>query len=117
MLTRRVTLSVEAAATLLQIIGIMDDNGVGALPGRTLTLEALLRSTWPGEELERLEGEDRTVDLELEDAALLLEGLAYTEAMSTELPWFDMVQWTVDFVTEHLRSPWTDEEWRTYSSR
>lgn len=57
------------------------------------------------------DGTDREIELEIEDAALLLEGLAFTEAMSVDLPWFDMVQWTVDFMTEQLRPAWTEDEW------
>jgi hypothetical protein len=53
----------------------------------------------------------------IDDAALLLEGMAFTEIMSADFPWIDMVRWTTDFVTEELRQHWTDEEWRTYSAQ
>jgi hypothetical protein len=37
--------------------------------------------------------------------------------MSVEFPFFEMVQWTSDFVTEELRQHWSDEQWREYVSR
>ena len=52
-----------------------------------------------------------------DDAALLLDGMAFTEMASVEFPWFDMVRWTADFITTELRQHWTDDEWRTLSAR
>jgi len=41
--------------------------------------------------------------------------MAFTEVMSMEFPFFDMVQWTSDFVAAELRKYWTDEEWLQYA--
>ena len=60
---------------------------------------------------------DGWVTLDIDDAALLLDGMAFTEIASMELPWFEMVQWTSDFITTELRQHWTDDEWRTYAAR
>ncbi len=105
------TLSIEAFSALLELLGIVHDNHAADDPARTMALEARLRELVPEEELRALDGPDRTVTLEIEDAAALLHGLAYTEMMSVDLPWFDMVRWSVDFVTAQLRPLWTDEQW------
>ena len=54
----------------------------------------------------------RTVTIGIDDAALLLDGMAFTEVASAELPWVEMVRWTSDFITAELRQHWTDDEWR-----
>ena len=115
MLPRPVTLDIDAAGAIRQIIGIMDDNGWPGAPldeaTRGLHLDTVLSHAWSTEEWDRMEGEERVLELELEDAAMLLGGLSFTEMMSVDLPWIDMVRWTVDFVTAELRPIWTDEEW------
>jgi hypothetical protein len=55
--------------------------------------------------------ETSLVTLGIDDAALLLDGMAYTEIASADLPWIDMVRWTADFVAGELRRHWTDGEW------
>ena len=60
-------------------------------------------------------GEDEGVMLGIDDAALLLQGMAFTEVMSQEFPWIDTVRWVTDFVTEELRKHWSEEEWRGIS--
>ena len=57
-----------------------------------------------------------TVTLGIDDAALLLDGMAFTEIASADLPWIDMVRWTSDFVTSELRSHWSDAEWLEFSA-
>ncbi|MEZ5226160.1 MAG: hypothetical protein R2710_05660 [Acidimicrobiales bacterium] len=94
-----------------QTIGILDDHGASEEPVRATLLEYRVWQTWSNEEWEAMDGPEREIELEIEDAALLLEGLAFTEAMSVDLPWFEMVQWTVDFMTQQLRPAWTEEEW------
>lgn len=60
-------------------------------------------------------GENEGVLLSIDDAALLLQGMAFTEVMSQEFPWIDTVRWVTDFVTEELRKHWSEEEWRSVS--
>ena len=79
-------------------------------------LEQRVWDTWTHEEWETMQGPDRTIHLDIEDAAMILDGLSFTEMMSAELPWFEMVQWTVDFMTEQLRPAWTDAEWTLFST-
>jgi hypothetical protein len=57
-------------------------------------------------------GESRSVDLHIEDAELLLAGMAFTEMASVDLPFFEMVQWTSEFIAAELRQLWTDDLWR-----
>ena len=51
-------------------------------------------------------------ELHIEDAELLLAGMAFTEMASTELPFFEMVQWTSEFISAELRQLWSDDLWR-----
>ena len=44
----------------------------------------------------------------------MLRGLAFTEAMSVELPWYEMVVYTAQFVGDALLALWTDEQWLAY---
>ncbi len=116
MLTRSITLPIEAGAALRETLGILDDHARSEDPERAIVLEQRVWDTWEPQEWEALSGPDRDISLEIEDAAMILDGLSFTEMMSVELPWFEMVQWTVDFVTEQIRPAWTDEEWQTFSS-
>ncbi len=108
---RLVMLEQDAVLALSQILGIMLDDLFGNADSsgwnseRILDLEARLMA--PAEE----EG----VLLGIDDAALLLQGMAFTEVMSQDLPWIDSVRWVTDFITEELRQHWTEEEGRAYS--
>jgi hypothetical protein len=108
---RLVMLEQDAVLALSQILGIMLDDLFGNVDSsgwnseRILDLEARLMA--PAEE----EG----VLLGIDDAALLLQGMAFTEVMSQDLPWIDSVRWVTDFITEELRQHWTEDEWRAYS--
>jgi hypothetical protein len=105
---------------LAQILGIMSDQ---AMSGGN--------SPWDVEQLMEVEArlgviadiggpdqvaESEAVTLGIDDAALLLDGMAFTEIASADLPWIDMVRWTSDFVTTELRSHWTDAEWLAYTA-
>ena len=122
---RRVTLSTEAAAALWQILGILFDSLTGASgpsdwpidTEHLVDLEGRMIGWWDPVELETGDGPDRDVELHIEDVALVLSGMAYTETMSADLPWFEMVRWTSDFVTAELRANWSDSEWAEFGSR
>jgi hypothetical protein len=108
---RLVLLEQDAVLALSQILGIMlddlfdDADSSGWNSERILDLEARLMA--PAEE----EG----VLLGIDDAALLLQGMAFTEVMSQDLPWIESVRWVTDFITEELRQHWTEDEWRKFT--
>jgi hypothetical protein len=107
-----------------QILGIMSDQAMSGAATRwdverLLELEmrlGLVPGVMPG--VDEADGLDEmpTVTLGIDDVALLLDGMAFTEIASAELPWIDMVRWTSDFVTAELRSHWTDAEWLAMSA-
>jgi hypothetical protein len=114
-LPRLIMLEPDARQALGQIIGIMSDQAMSGLAGswdveRLIELETRL-GVIDGLDVEPLD-ELAPVTLGIDDAALLLEGMAFTEIASADLPWIDMVRWTSDFVTSELRSHWTEAEWR-----
>ena len=115
MLSRTIELPIEAGAALRETLGILDDHQEADDPYRCASLNLKLLEAWSEDEWAALRGDDRPIEFDIEDAALILHGLAFTETMSAELPWFDMVQWTVDFIVGELRPQWTEDEWATYT--
>jgi hypothetical protein len=114
------SLASEARMALGQIIGIMSDQVMSGAPTnwdieRLIELEDRLDlvSGWPdtGWHDDAAADEPVEVTLGIDDAALLLDGMAFTEIASSDLPWIDMVRWTSDFVTAELRGHWTEAEW------
>jgi hypothetical protein len=108
---RELPLDADALATLLQLVGIMTDQVMMADVPRwevdsLMQLEVLLESAVmdPGAPL----------TLGIDEVAMLLDGMAFTEMASIDLPWFDMVRWTSDFITHELRGYWSDDLWRRY---
>ena len=103
----------DAVTALTEILGIMADQVMGEVSNprweiaKLADLEARLMQPADGD----------PVTIGIDDAALLLDGMAFTEVMSVEFPWFEMVQWTSDFVTGQLRQHWTEEEWQTFSQQ
>lgn len=110
---REISLDKEAIASLRQIIGIMTDQVQLAERHTRWNVEHLIDLD------ERLFAHEdgQPIVLGIDDVALLLEGMAFTEIMSVELPWFDMVQWTSDFITSELRQHWTQEHWEQFAAR
>jgi len=109
---RTIHLEPEAVMAMSQILGIMLDQ----------MFDAETSTMWNTEHIIELEArlvapaEGEPVELGIDDASLLLQGMAFTEVMSAELPWIDMVRWVTDFVTTELRQHWTEEEWRNFSN-
>lgn len=110
---REISLDKEAIASLAQIVGIMTDQVQLAERHTRWNVEHLIDLD------ERLFAHEdgQPIVLGIDDVALLLEGMAFTEIMSVELPWFDMVQWTSDFITSELRQHWTQEQWEQFAAR
>ena len=110
---RMINLPREAISAIFEILGIMTDQ----------LMEGNMASRWDAEAVvdfqRRLSevGEDEAVPLGIDDAALLLDGMAFTEMMSVSFPFFEMVQWTTEFVTSELRSHWSDEIWLAYAAQ
>jgi hypothetical protein len=115
---RTIELTPDARAAFAQLLGIMTDQVMGGDWPRweieqLLQLEARLGITLGVDDVGRGSDETTTVTIDVDDAAMLLDGMAFTEIASADLPWVDMVRWTSDFVTAELRQHWTDDEWNT----
>lgn len=110
---RNIVFEPDAVSALFEILNIMTDQ----------LMEGNMVSRWDSEAVVglqmRLSGlrEGEPVELGIDDVALLLDGMAFTEVMSVDFPFFEMVQWTSDFVTAELRSHWSEELWLAYVGR
>ena len=108
---RNVVLEHEAVIALTQILGIMLDQ----------MFDVESRAVWVVEDVIDLEArlsepvEGSPITLGIDDVALLLQGMAFTEVMSEDLPWINTVRWVTDFVTAELRKYWTEDEWREFA--
>ena len=121
-LPRSIELEPDARLALGQILGIMADQAMSGAVARwdverLMELELRLGLLHGGTGIEDLgdDGSDAVI-LGIDDAALLLDGMAFTEVASADLPWIEMVRWTSDFVTSELRSHWTQTEWLQLSA-
>ena len=110
---RTIVFEPDAVSALFEILGIMSDQ----------LMEGNMLTRWDAEAVVglqlRLSGlkDGEAVEFGIDDAALLLDGMAFTEVMSIEFPFFEMVQWTSDFVTAELRAHWSEELWLEYVGR
>ena len=119
LLPRTIELESDARMALGQILGIMYDQAMSGAAtqwdiDRLLELElrlGVVPGAMPGASHAQGSDEAAAVTFGIDDAALLLDGMAFTEIASADLPWIDMVRWTSDFVTSELRSHWTEAEW------
>ena len=108
---RNVVLEHEAVIALTQILGIMLDQ----------MFDVESRAVWEVEDVIDLEArlsepaEGSPITLGIDDVALLLQGMAFTEVMSEDLPWINTVRWVTDFVTAELRQYWIEDEWREFA--
>jgi hypothetical protein len=120
LLPRVIELEPDARLALGQILAIMSDQVMSGEPTRwdverLMEVEARL-GVVPGAFGVEQVGDTATVTLGIDDAALLLDGMAFTEVASADLPWIDMVRWTADFVTSELRAHWTEAEWHALAA-
>jgi hypothetical protein len=120
LLPKQIELEPDARLALGQILGIMSDQAMSGEPTRwdierLIEIEARLGVVSGAFAVDDLD-DTSIVTLGIDDAALLLDGMAFTEVASADLPWIDMVRWTADFVTGELRSHWTESEWMELSS-
>lgn len=132
--SRVMPLERDAASALRIILGIMSDQlvmfgGEDTGWGRRswnldeiMSLEQRIDALWPDETWGMTEADPHSAsdrnhppkdfELHIEDAELILAGMAFTEMASAEFPWADMVRWTSDFISTEIRALWTDDEWR-----
>ena len=112
---RVLTMPAEGVVALQTVVGIIDDHDLKYDPevyyNLTTRLHEATSASTGGS------GDDTTIEITLPEADLLLRGLSFTEAMSIELPWYEMVVQTVHFVGDALVELWTDAEWMAYRDR
>ncbi len=110
---RTIVFETEAVSALFEILEIMTDQ----------LMEGNMLSRWDTEAVFDLQmrlagvGAGEPVDMGIDDAALLLDGMAFTEVMSADFPFIEMVRWTSDFIAGELRSHWSEDEWMAYVGR
>lgn len=110
---RSIVFEPDAVSALFEILEIMTDQ----------LMKGNMLSRWDGEAVlglqMRLGGlqPGDAVEMGIDDAALLLDGMAFVEVMSVDFPFFEMVQWTSDFVTAELRAHWSEDLWLAYVGR
>ena len=110
--SRTLTMPAEGIIALQTVIGIIDDHALPADPWVYTSLTKTLRENSPVSP--GAERDEISIPLSMPEADLLLRGLSFTEAMSVELPWYEMVIFTVQFVGDALVGLWTDAEWLAY---
>jgi hypothetical protein len=118
LLPKEIELESDARLALGQILAIMSDQAMsGEAPRwdveRLMEIEARLGVVAGAGDVDEAPA---IVILGIDDAALLLDGMAFTEVASADLPWIEMVRWTSDFVTSELRRHWTQSEWLQLSA-
>ncbi len=109
---REVPLGPEALAALSELLGIMTDQFLVAEEPPRWGIEPVADLTARIEYAQLLDVP--AIDLGLDDVALLIDGMAFTEIASEHLPWIEMVRWASDFIVGELRQYWTEAEWQTY---
>ena len=121
---RDIELAGDAVAALTQILAIMADEVMRSEEpsprwdvGHLAEVEYRLGVVVGIDDVAPPPAHARMVTLGIDDVALLLDGMAFTEIFSVDLPWFELVQWTSDFVTAELRGHWSEDEWRAWSAR
>ena len=90
-MTRILTVPIDGAAALRQILGILMDHDFDNGNDRVHELDTRLQIPWNEREWLVLQGKDKGVPLSKQDAKLLVDGLYFTEMMSIHLPFFDQV--------------------------
>lgn len=109
---RLLAMPAEGVIALQTVIGIIDDHALPADPWVYASLTKTLQENSPVST--GADGDTISIPLSMPEADLLLRGLSFTEAMSVELPWYEMVIFTVQFVGDALVELWTDAEWLAY---
>lgn len=97
----------EGVEALRTVLGILDDHEVRV---DTAAYESISVKLLDAVMMGSREG-DIPVNVSIAEANLLLEGLRFTDIMSMDLPFYDAVVDTINFVGEQLLALWTSGEW------
>jgi hypothetical protein len=107
---RTLLLPWEGVEALRTVLGILDDHEVRVDTGAYESISVkLLDAVMMGPQ----DG-DIPVNVSIAEANLLLEGLRFTDIMSMDLPFYDAVVDTINFVGEQLLALWTNAEWLAF---
>ncbi len=101
-LSETMTLPIEGAAALREILGILTDHEVEDIDGRLDALDKRLSLAWSSDEWISMKATDRGIPMTRDDAKLLINGLRFTEMMSVHLPFFDQVCFVSDWIVAEL---------------
>jgi hypothetical protein len=107
---RTLVLPWEGVEALRTVLGILDDHEVRV---NTAAYEAISVKLLDAVMMGPQDG-DIPVDVSLSEANLLLEGLRFTDVMSMDLPFYDAVVDTINFVGEQLLALWSNTEWLAF---
>jgi hypothetical protein len=114
--TKILTLPWEGIESLRTILGIVDDHELHVDEAAKASLEGKLSAAPKQLGPMSAGAEDGDVELQvtMPEASLLLEALHFTDLMSMQLPFYDMVVETVQFVSDRLTNLWAPVEWMTW---
>jgi hypothetical protein len=104
---RSMVLPWEGVEALRTVLGILDDHEVRV---DTVAYESISVKLLDAVMMGPQDG-DIPIDVSLPEANLLLEGLRFTDVMSMDLPFYDMVVDTINFVGDQLLAMWSTNEW------
>jgi hypothetical protein len=114
--SRPLSIPWEGVESLKVVLGIVDDHELKVDADARESLEAKLDAApqqlgpiAAGEEHENL-----VLHLTMREASLLLQALHFTDLMSMELPFYDMVVHTVQFIGDRLTALWSPPEWMAF---
>ena len=107
---RTMVLPWEGIEALRTVLGILDDHEVrvDAVAYETISIK-LVNAVMMGPQ----DG-DIPVEVSIPEANVLLEGLRFTDVMSMDLPFYDTVVDTINFVGEQLLALWSSTQWLAF---
>ncbi len=114
---RTLRLPWEGAEALRTALGILTDNGVAVDQELLTDLDTRLLQLWGDGYDPRAGSQERPITLTMREADLVLVALRYTDVMSMEFPFYDMVVETIQFVGDRITDLWSTAEWMTWNDR
>jgi hypothetical protein len=114
--SRALSIPWEGVESLKVVLGIVDDQEFALDESARHTLDAKLAAA--PKELGPIsaggEAENLTLHLTMPEASLLLQALHFTDVMSMELPFYDMVVQTIQFIGDRLTALWSPADWMAF---